>query len=282
MKNYFVLLLSIALLSSCTTHTYHFMQVFETKSSSGVTNTAQENGGFSYEDSNCGLFYSFWAENGNASFGVYNKSNEILYVDLYKSFFIINGVANDYYKDVLPKLQKVISIPPHTSRIIAENTITSELFLDCNLDRFPSERASITFTETDSPLKFTNYVTYRLGNSEQDNLIENTFYVSKITNYASPSAYTFVERGKRPCQNLTNDDSKYYKEEYPVRVYDKVYTFYTGNCFYLEYEKRSDRELYKNDGKIYFYDPEYDGYTASDGKSSNSDYRRRLLNPFGK
>ena len=278
MKNNFVLLLSIVLLSSCTTHTYHFVQVFETKSSSTSAPVEQVNSGMSYEDNNCRIFYSLWAENGSASFAIYNKSEEMMYVDLYKSFLIKDGIADDY----ITKGQNVMAIPPHASRIIADYTITSQLILDCDLDRYPSEKASITYTETDSPLRFTNYVTYRLGNSEQDKVIENTFYVSKITNYAIPSAYTYVERGKRPCQNLTNDDSKKYKEEYSVKVYDKVYTFYTGNCFYLEYEKTSERELYKSDGKIYFYDPKYDGYTTTDGESGNTDYRRRLLTPFGK
>ena len=280
MKNNFVLLLSIVLLSSCTAHTYHFVQVFETKSSSISAPVEQQNGGFSYEDNNCRIFYSWWAENGSVSFAIYNKSDEMMYVDLYKSFFIKDGVADDY----ITKGQNVMAIPSHTSRIIPAYTITKELFLNCDLDRFPSEKASITFTEADSPLRFTNYVTYRLGDNERDNVVENKFYVSKITNYAKPSAFVFVERGKRPCQNLTNDDSKNYKEEYPVKVYDKVYTFYTGNCFYLEYEKISNRELYENDGKVYFYDPNYEGYTTTSGDGGNTqgDYKRRLLNPFGK
>lgn len=279
MKNKFFLLLCVVLLSSCTAQTYHFIQVFETKSASGAAPVEQRDGGLAYEDANCRIVYSLWAKKGCAGFGIYNKTDEMMFVDLCKSFFVRNGIADDY----ATKEQNVMAIPPHTSRIILADTITDKLILDCGLDRYPSEKASIAFTEADSPLKFTNYVTYRLGNSERENVIENAFYVAKITNYARPYAYNFVERTKRPCQNLTDDCSKNYKEEYPVKVYDKVYTFYTGNCFYLEYEKTSERELYKGDGRIFFYDPKYEGYTAS-GESGNSqgDYKRRLLNPFGK
>lgn len=346
MKNYFLSLLCVALLLSSCAQTYHFVQVFETKSSSKEAPVKQQNGGLLYEDDNCILFYSLWAERGDASFAIHNKTNQIMYVDLSKSFFIRNGIANDYYKErawsetqtntlgtqattsaavsgnlsysygasatwlgnfgsmplstndpiltsansqrtesygllystalansfatsksasIEVKEQKIIALPPHSTKIVAEYAITDELLLNCDLDRYPSEKAEITYTDTNSPLKFANYVTYRLGNSEQDIVVINDFYVSKVTNYARPYTYKYVEREKRPCQNLTSDDSKKYKDTYPVKVYDKVYMFTTGNCFYLEYEKQSNRTLYKTDDlKTYNYNEEYQGYTTGD------------------
>ena len=345
--NYFSLLCVAILFSSCA-QTYHFVQVFETKSSSEEALVKPQDGDFEFEDENCVILYSFWAERGDASFAIINKTNQIMYVDLSKSFFIRNGIANDYYKErawsetltntsgtqattsaavsgnlsysygasatylgdfgnmpltsanpiltsanvqrtesrglfystalansyaisksatISEKEQKIIALPPHAMKIVAKYAITDVLVSDCDLDRFPSEKAEIIFNENNSPLKFANYVTYRIGDSEQDIVMENNFYVSKITNYARPCTYTYVQREKRPCQNRTFDDSKKYKETYPIKVYDKIPTFNTDNCFYLEYEKQSKRTLYKTDDfKTYYYNEEYQGYTNQDSE----------------
>lgn len=349
MKNKFFTLLSVVIFFTSCAQTYHFVQVFEAKSSSRGSNVSPQNGGLLYEDDNCIMFYSLWAERGDASFAIHNKTNQIMYVDLSKSFFIRNGIANDYYKErawsesqtnilgvqtsnsaavsgnlsysygtsatwlgnfgnrplstndpiftsanvqktesygllystalansyatsksasVAIKEQKIIALPPHSTKIVAEYAITDELLLNCDLDRYPSEKAEITYTEENSPLKFTNYVTYRLGDNEQDIVVENNFYVSKVTNYARPYVYKYIEREKRPCQNVTSDDSKKYSDKYPVKVYDKVYMFSTDNCFYLEYEKVSTRKLYQTeDYRTYFYNFEYQGYTTGESES---------------
>ena len=365
MKHYYFGLLSVALLLSSCAQTFHFVQVFEATSSSKNAPVYPQNGGLVYEDDKCILFYSLWAERGDASFAIHNKTDQIMYVDLSKSFFIRNGIANDYYKErawsetktntlgvqttssssvsgsrsysngasatylgnfgnlplgtndpiltsanaqrtdsygllystavansyatsksasVAVKEQKIIALPPHATKIVAEYAITDELLLNCDLERYPSETSSITYDENNSPLSFSNYVTFRIGENEQDIVVKNDFYVSKITNYARPYTYKYVEREKRPCKNLTSDDSRNYKETYPVKVYDKIYTFSTGNCFYLEYEKLSNHKLYKSDEKTYYYNSEYQGYTTGSGGwvgSEQDAYRQRLLNPFG-
>ena len=346
MKHSFFSLLCVAILFSSCSSVYHYVQVFETQSSKQSAPVKQQNGGLVYEDDECLVFYSLWANGGDASFGIFNKTDQIMYVDLGKSFFIRNGIANDYYKErawgetttnsastqvstsvaasgnlsysygasatylgnfgnlpfttydpiltsvnaqksesygylrsaalantyaiststsISAKEQKIIALPPHSSKIVSEYAIANSILLDCDLDRYPSEQASISFDETNSPLRFSNYITYRLGDNQQEKIIENNFYVSKIINYAQPYTFEYVERAKRPCQNLTEDDSKKYKDTYPVKVYDKIYKFNTGNCFYLEYEKQSNRILYKtNDLKTYYYNETYQGYTTGD------------------
>ncbi len=361
MKTKFLSLLCVAVLCASCAQTYHFIQVFETQSSKQSAPVKQQNGGLVYEDDECLVFYSLWANGGDASFGIYNKTDQIMYVDLGKSFFIRNGIANDYYKErvwsesttnttsaqisstvsayrnlsyssgsnayyfgnygnlplstddpiftsanvqfsstegrlrsaaiantyatsnsasISAKEQRIVAIPPHSSKIISsEYAISNIIMKDCDLERFPNEKSSISFNESNSPLNFSNYITFRLGDNQQDRVIENNFYVSKIINYARPYTYEYVERAKRPCQNNTDDDSKNYKDTYPVKVYDPVYKFDTRNCFYLEYEKQSSRKLYKADNTIYYYNELYNGYTTS-GSDQQSDYQQRLLNPF--
>lgn len=361
MKHNLPLLLLVAVLFSSCSQVYHYVQVFEAKSSQS-SQTKKESGGMLYEDNNCTLYYIFWAKGGDASFAIHNKTDKIMYVDLSKSFFIRNGIANDYYKErawsqtstntfgtqettstsvtnntsyssgikatylgdfgTLPfstadpvstsaniqrtesdgilrsvatansfatstsssigmKEQRIIAIPPHASKIVTEYAINTTLLLDCDLSRYPEEKASITFDEQNSPLKFSNYITYRLEDNTQDIVVKNDFYISKVTNYAQPAIYTFVERAKKPCQNVTSDDSKDYKDKYPVKVYDKVFNIDRSNCFYLEYKIQTNRQLYKKGGGSYYYDGYYNGYTKGE-YDEQSAYKQRLLNPFVK
>ena len=276
MKHYlqFVLLSVVVFFSSCSLQLYNYVQVFEAQSSS----VKNQDGGMVYEDENCIIYYSFWANGGDASFSVYNKSNEVISINPCKSFLIRNGIAQDYYDG-----QSIIAIPPHASRIITKKSILTELFLDCDLDRYPEEKAVITYDESNSPLTFTNYISYHLGESAQEKVIENTFYIAKITNYAKNLVYKFVEREKRPCQNMTSDDSSNYRDTYPTKVYDKCYSIDISNCFYVEYEKWSNKRLYKNNENKYFYNEIYNGYTLYDGyKDGEPEYTQRLLHPFAK
>lgn len=358
MKNKYLWLLLVALCLGSCSQMYNYVQVFETQSQSEKIKAADK--GLLYEDEHCSIYYSFWANGGDASFSIFNKTNEIMYIDLSKSFFIRNNIANDYYKErewgearsisssvevssatsssenisntygvsaayvgnygTLPvtehdpilttasasvtdsygivyttavanslatsrtvssaiKEQKIMAIPPMSSKIVIEYYISDNLLLDCDLDRYPEEKASLEFSETNSPLHFTNYVTYTLGGSSQEQVIKNTFYVSKITNYAEPFAITYQERTK-PCQNRTSDDSKDYKPNYPVKVYDPYYTFDISNCFYLKYNILSKRKHYK-DTRKYYYNSEYNGYTEM-GTDEQSEYQQRLSNPFAK
>jgi hypothetical protein len=53
-----------------------------------------------FEDQNCMVFYNFWTEDGgNVGFSIYNKTEQDLILDFTQTFFILNGVAYDYYQN---------------------------------------------------------------------------------------------------------------------------------------------------------------------------------------
>lgn len=194
-----------------------------------------------------------------------------------------NSYASSTSSSVSIEERKVLAIPPHAAKIIAEYSINNQIFLFCDLDRYPKEHSSIEFGENDSPLKFSNYITFRLGDNTQDVVLTNDFYISKITNYTKPSIYKYVEKTK-PCQNLTSDVSEDYKTTYPEKVYDRVLKIDSSNSFYVEYKIDSSKKLYEEKGKTYYFNVEYNGWTTRDVSSGKekSDYQRRLLNPFSK
>ncbi len=84
----------LALLCSCNTvKTYY--QVYNTESE-----TVKSSGNsIFFEDANCIISYNLWSENGNAGFSFYNKTDEVIYLQLDQSFYVINGNAYDYFQN---------------------------------------------------------------------------------------------------------------------------------------------------------------------------------------
>lgn len=95
MKNYYCYAaMLLALFTSCATEKYYY-QVYEVVSQ----DVSQKENVLSYENADCQITYNLWSEGGNLSFLIHNKTDKNLYVVMPQSFFILNGVANDYYSE---------------------------------------------------------------------------------------------------------------------------------------------------------------------------------------
>jgi hypothetical protein len=81
------------LLSSCVS-TYY--QVYKADSIDKMT---PKDNSLIFEDENCTVFYNLWSADGNIGFRFFNKSNKSIYLNLEESFFIINGMANNYFQN---------------------------------------------------------------------------------------------------------------------------------------------------------------------------------------
>ena len=187
-----ILLLTVLtsfLLTSCVST--NFVQVYKAMPSDKLV---MQDDRIVYEDDNCKVTYYLWSEGGNIGFQFFNKTDKNIYVKLEESFFILNGIAHNYYKNrVFTNLDSSISyneekdvcIPPNTSKNISEYNINESLFRDCDLFKFPTKKQITTksFTKEQSPLVFSNRISYSVG--KNDNLIkfENEFYVTEISNY---------------------------------------------------------------------------------------------------
>ena len=80
-------------LSSCATA---FQQI---ASISSPQMKVQDDGKFRYDAGDIIIDYNFWAQNGQVSFVITNNSDNDVYVDLSRSFLIVNGMTFDYYQN---------------------------------------------------------------------------------------------------------------------------------------------------------------------------------------
>lgn len=114
---------------------------------------------------------------------------------------------------------KIVAVPAKASKTIAEFKINHTIFRNCDMLRYPSSKQSSnkSFTENDSPLKFYNSISYKVGQKETTFKVKNDFYVSQITNLAEKEAIgseknTFCEqKGLMPI--------KFFKDSTPNKFY---------------------------------------------------------------
>jgi hypothetical protein len=232
-----------------------------------------------YDDENCKITYNLWEDGGNIGFVFLNKTDKNIYLNLDESFFVLNGVAYDYYQNrtftksssvstsasrnasasksvtgvnvdgyiqtnriavtntigvsaaegfsVSYLEERIICIPAKTSKSIAEYKINGSLFRNCELLRFPLPRQAktIKLTKAESPMVFSNRLSYSFGRNDVLIKVQNEFYVSEITNY--PEREMFTKQYDEFCGKRNLKPSLYFSHE-------------SADKFYLKYTKGKD------------------------------------------
>lgn len=239
--------------ASSTTKTYY--QVYETKSE----NSKKVNNVIKFEDSNCIISYNLWENGGDIGFVFFNKTEEIITLNKDKCFFIMNGVAYDYFLNRLTSssINSIYSnsktyyynyvkstdnnsqavtnsttyqemnkmeIPPKTMKSLNEYKIVNTLVRNCNLLRFPkkNETAKIEYQKENSPYTFSNYLNYTYRG--QEFTIQTEFYVSSISNLPEDKVAEQI--------TIENCGTKTDKTEL-------VFTISKPDMFYVKYTKGS-------------------------------------------
>lgn len=103
--------------------------------------------------------------------------------------------------------ERMVCIPPKTSRYFFEYTINEQLYRDCELFRYPLKRQIKTksFSQAESPFVFSNRLAYSAGDTSTIVTFENAFFISSITNYPEReiTEYTAEEFCRQKSYNNT-------------------------------------------------------------------------------
>ncbi len=259
----------VTLLTSCNV-TSNYYQIYKTSTSE---NLVKKGDFLVFEDENCSVTYNLWNDGGNVGFKIYNKSNKNLYLNLEESFFVFNGVANNYYKNrvfsnsvnsgsmyssgamasksvtgynflnllqtnkvavssntgtvnssgqsVSYNEEKIVSIPPKTSKYVVEYSINNSLYRDCDLYKYPTKKQINTksFTKSDSPFVFSNKISYYMDSPDKLIKFDNSFFVSEIANY--PESEAFYSKTDENCGQKSMTKSYYFNDKSPDKFYVK-------------------------------------------------------------
>lgn len=117
--------------------------------------------------------------------------------------------------------EKIICIPPKSYKKVFEYNINNQLIKDCDLKERPqAKRASyLEFDKESSPFVFKNYISYKKGENGKQQVVENEFYVSSISNH-NGNAITEV-RNLEDCGKNTLEVSFVFKSSPPSQFYLK-------------------------------------------------------------
>lgn len=230
MKQKLLLACMSLLMTSCSMKNYY--QIVDVKS----TNLQKANEHYVYNDGVCKIVYNFWKEGGDAGFSMENLSDEVLYVDLGNTFFIGNGIAKDYGDGINTKLvvglnsdvssieKLVVAIPPHSLKSFSKYTIVDDVIQDCSVRLKVKKNLpdGNSYTESESPIVFSNYITYWKGEGGKAKVVTNDFYIGGINNYLFSDIMKTKKYGcKQTIVKTTND--KYAPYRFFIK-YDKVHT----------------------------------------------------------
>jgi len=125
--------------------------------------------------------------------------------------------------------EKIVCIPPQTAKIISEYNINQSIFRDCELSRYPTKKEikSKNFTKSNSPIIFSNIISYKLAQSEILNKVQNEFFVSEITNL--PESEMYSSRYEENCGKRSYYKSNYFTEQSPNKFYIKYFSDQSGS-----------------------------------------------------
>ena len=192
MKKLLSLLLPV-LLISCTKPLYHVASV----QSEQVKRIEDD---FVFENDELRVVYNLWEPGGRMRFLLFNKTDNPLYVDWSKSFFIRNDTKTRYsqlpslgkqaYADTVVYTYQHIRAEPY--RTTARNNPFTELPSQAYvaIADFPIQQVvlhakakerSFSYTKENSPLQFGQQLAYSPAKTSADiRFVEHTFWVNKI------------------------------------------------------------------------------------------------------
>ena len=243
--------------SSCT---YGVYQVYKVVPDSNIV---QKENNLVYEDNNCKIIYDLWSEGGDIGFLLYNKTSSNIYLNVEESFFIVNGIAYNYFKnrtfsnssnqaialtykyssfnsnnmtsigETTSRIEeKIIIIPPSSGKYLREYKIQEEEFKNCDfVDELGNSKKSKTliFDKSNSPIKCSNKIKYTVGKNGQDIDIENSFYISEISNCPAEEITDLIYKNK--CGRTDQFLTEQFKNPSPNKFYIKLTSINKGYIY---------------------------------------------------
>jgi hypothetical protein len=150
----------------------------------------------------------------------------------------------------------ILAIPPKSSKVVRQFSLISHEYISCDLQYYPAENDKITFTKENSPLVFSNYITFKVG--EKTKTVENSFYVAEICNYVKYDVTDYIKREKI-CENILTPEEIKSQNQLPD-LYDAYIVVGNAGSFYTTYSVYSKSKLYERAVSGFYWNNALDGY----------------------
>lgn len=244
---------------SCTPYSDNSYQMFAIDYTGG---TLKENK-IEYKDENLIIKYNFNSPGGYIEYSIYNNSKEDIVVDLDKCYFILNDEINSYYNSIaitislsytaavtgeVPSIftnktyglgnsssntytttkteKQYFTLLPNTFKSIRTFNLVNNYVEVQNLNkyfRFNQIPANINFNITNSPIRFSNVINYKVKDKDREYKLESKFFVEEIFNIPNSKFYIYNNKSSNLLSNSNQFQTKVLKYNQP-------------NFFFIQYQ----------------------------------------------
>ena len=129
-----------------------------------------------------------------------------------------SSIAGASSSNLAFKEKPIVAIPPHASKAFSEYIIMGDVIQDCSVNLMVKKGKpdGKTYSATDSPINFTNYISYKKGEAGGYKVITNSFYLSGYNNYNYKDA---IKKTKTGCKETVT--LEYFEKAEADRFYVK-------------------------------------------------------------
>lgn len=145
----FFLLLTVMVMTSCGMSVVYY----QIATISSPQMSVSDDGRFCYNENDLTIDYDFWSDHGKVGFIITNNTDEDIFIDLSRSFLIVNGMTFDYYRNLTYKsgTSGIVNNSSSEKGITADNwkSMTNELAKDttspdlCNYNLETTEKRGV-------------------------------------------------------------------------------------------------------------------------------------------
>lgn len=116
--------------------------------------------------------------------------------------------------------RQVVIVPPHATKYISEFRIVSKERELCGVKDTPkkSKPEGLSFTTDNTPVTFSNFITYKIGSKGKRHHVNDLFYVSEIINVNGEAMFESV-REKDACGKESGEKVTKLRYATPDRYY---------------------------------------------------------------
>ena len=280
-----IFILTTLLLSSCSSYIYY--QVLKTTPISKEMNVTVK--GIVYEDINCIITYNLWSEGGNIGFKFYNKTDNDIYLNLEKCFFVKNGEANTYFRNRTFTSSNTVG-SSQSIGISGSKSVTGYNYLDLLQTNSKSANSSVASVETNGAavsygeLKVVCIPSKTYKIIKEYKILENTFRDCDLIRYPGHNeikAFTFtIENSPVVCSNEI--EYKVGLNSSAINIENKFYISEITNYPEDEIIKRNEEsycdETISNPGTIsYFKNSSVDKFVIKYYKQGENRYNYKSI-----
>ncbi len=177
----------------------------------------------------------------NASASAYNiNSSSNVYAESLSATYGVSHISTQ--KNTIQTVERIsIIIPAKSIKTVQKFNYLTDMYRDCDVFLFnfrKNKKTDMEFTTETTPLTFENRFVYTIVGDSTEHKINNSFYISKISNHKEEEFREEVDRDKNKCEDeiIPQPFANQIGMPKQTNSVSKTILPYKANRYYIEYQ----------------------------------------------